>query len=228
MGIETGLTFDLDEVHTDGREAIVFGAGMFGKHIVNELLQRHIVPTCICDNNQALKGTEYHGFPVIPYRELPKKNYLFVLGVADWPIQEAVLTQLLGDGVALKDIVMPLFYGPRLLFDERILMVPGWAEAVVLERGKRRKKQGRQFAEYFLSNDLRRIQFYGEGVLADWLEQEIDGSSIVMEMRAGNLQEVSGAADAIVVADQARYIYLEEELMDIVDCPIIDVWSVVR
>lgn len=228
MGIVTGLTYDLDEVNAEGREVVVFGAGMFGKHVVAELLQRHIVPTCVCDNNRALKGTEYHGFPVIPYMELPKKNYLFVLGVTDWPLQEAVLTQLLEDGVAGENIVMPLFYGPRLMFDERILMVPGWVETVVLERGKRRKKQGRQFAEYFLSNDLRRIQIYGEGVLADWLEQEIDGSDIVMETRAGNLQEVSGSADAIVVADQARYIYLEEELMKIVDCPIIDVWSVVR
>lgn len=228
MGIETRLTYDLDEVNAEGREVVVFGAGMFGGYIVEELLQRHIVPSCVCDNNRALKGTEYHGFTVIPYIDLPKKNYLFVLGVADWPLQEAVLTQLQGDGVALEDIVMPLFYGPRLFFDERILMMPGWAETVVLERGKRRKKQGRQFAEYFLSNDLRQIQIYGESVLADWLEQELDGSDIVMETRAGNLQEVSMDADAIVVADQVRYIYLEEELMEIVDRPIIDVWSVVR
>ena len=228
MGIETRLTYDLDEVHAEGREVVVFGAGTFGGYVVEELLQRHIEPTCICDNNRALKGKKYHGFPIIPYSDLPKKNYLFVLGVADWPIQKAVLTQLQGDGVAVEDIVMPLFYGMRLLFDERILMVPGWAEAVVLERGKRRKKQGRQFAEYFLSNDLRRIQIYGEGVLADWLEQELDASDIVMETRAWNLQQVSVDADAIVVADQARYVYLEEELMKIVDCPIIDVWSVVR
>lgn len=228
MGVGTRLTFDLDEVNADGREIVVFGAGRFGKHVLAELQKRNITPMCVCDNNRALGGKEYFGFPIIPYADLPKRKYLFVLGVADWPLQEAVLKQLDGDGVAEEDIVMPLFYGPRLLFDERILMVSGWAETVVLERGRRRKKQGRQFAEYFLSNDLRRIQLYGGGELADWLEQEIGDSDIIMEARAGSLQEVSEEADAIVVTDQARYLYLEEELMKSLDCPIIDIWSVVR
>ncbi len=69
---------------------VLWGAGIYGKKILEKCTALSISVVCFCDNNAALWGTEYGGLPVISPEDLKKMNE----NTHESPEEQGVLVQI--------------------------------------------------------------------------------------------------------------------------------------
>lgn len=88
------------------KELIIFGAGEYGKIIVEDLEQHGIFTIqCICDNNTKAIGKEIGGYKVLSPEDALKayKNACFVITPKGY--ENEMLSQLIHMGVAFEHIL---------------------------------------------------------------------------------------------------------------------------
>ena len=90
---------------TEGRDIILFGAGIYGSELA-DLLQQNENRLCgICDNSESVQGTEKNGFRVMPVEAAAEKfrDALFLL--TSRRHTEGMKRQLTGLGIKEANII---------------------------------------------------------------------------------------------------------------------------
>lgn len=204
--ISSEIRYSIDQIRKEEENSLViYGVNGFEKELQQSLLLRNIRVQYVFDTLTESQKTCCQDFSYV------------IAGINAYEKKDMIQT-LISYGVPGKNIIVPLPYYGAHYFTHSLLRIPEFATEVFWMHYKKKKEAGTDFSEYFILNNIRSVQIYGNGKIAELLKSELCTTVAV----------VKNKYDAIVVTDVARFDSIEEELMDKVDCPIISAWEVVK
>ncbi len=229
-GIEYSLTDFL--AHADKKKIIVFGAGKYGNHIYNTIIENKIEVFAICDNNKEKLKEIQNKYPVKTLDELKDNidEYWFVIGITKIKIIKEIRDQLYKAGVTYDKMIVPLPDIKTGYFDSLIMYDSEFCNQAVKEQWRNARKEPGQIADYFESNDLYELVIFGNKELDGWLEDDLLESKVKVNKVIYSVDQFDNRdkCDAVVVLDEVEYEEIEEQLMLKTDVPIISIWDIVR
>ncbi len=229
-----GIEYDIDDFisYADGKKIVIFGAGKYGKHIYETLMNKDINVFGIYDNSKEILDSLKDTYPVISLENLKKHvdEYYFMIAVAKIEIVKIIRSQLCQYGVGPDKLIIPLPDIKTGYFDSLIMFDSEYCVQAVKEHWKRARYSGTQIADYFEMNDLYSLIVFETDELKGQLDQDLLNSRVVIKKKITTLEEFTDREeyDAVVVLDEKNYEMIEESLMQRTEKPIISIWDVVR
>lgn len=204
--ISSEVRYSINQIRKEEESSLViYGVNGFGKELQQTLAIRDIYIKYMIDAlTESLKPC--------------CQDFSYVIAGINAYEKKDMIHTLINNGVPEKNIIVPLPYYGEHYFTHSLLRIPEFAAEVFWMHYKKKKEAGADFSEYFLFNNIHSIQFYGDVKIAEMLKSAIGTAVAVVE----------NGYDAIVVTDVASFDFIEEKLMDKVDCPIISAWEVVK
>ena len=234
MRDDKGIEYSLEEFISTPTEKkiVIFGAGNYGMYVFNELRKNGIDVYAFCDNDKTRLLSIKKDYPVTEFDFLKKTidEFVFIIAVVAFEIKRIIKIQLLNSGVSEKDIIIPIPYRRNCFFDYWITFEPDFWLPIVKQQWHFRRKTGTHIVDYFEKNELFKIVLYEVDELKGWLDEDLDGSkvSILHKMKSLDDNSCLSDCDAVVLFDDVKADFIEEELMERTKSPIISMWDVLR
>lgn len=229
--LKSEMYYDLDAFirEYDGKiPVVIFGTGNYGEFIFNKLTVAGICVDCFTCIFEDMYGSKYCNTDVAALSSVIERDvFIFIAIVAVSPKMD-VLHKLLEAGVKRERIITPIEpFG--LFYDEKLLDVPEFAEAIEKLILARIQKDREYFCEYFVTNELMRIAMLEKDEFSQIAEDLLLDTGV--KIRYIDSDGGLDGFDAILLTDRDNFFFLEEQLMDRmgeVPIPVIDFWAVVN
>ncbi len=229
-----GIEYDIYDFmsYAYGKKIVIFGAGKYGNHIYETLMNKGISVSAVCDNNKERLDSLKDKYPVSSLENLKNavEEYYFIIAIAKIETVKIIRSQLCQYGVRPDRLIIPLPDIKTGYFDSLIMFDSEYCVQAVKEHWKRARHCGAQIADYFETNDLYRLIVFETDELKGRLDQDLLNSRVVIKKKIHALEEFTEKeeCDAVVVLDEENYEVIEERLMQKTEKPIISIWDVVR
>ncbi len=229
-----GIEYSINDFMTyaKGEKIVIFGAGKYGNHIYNTLINNDISVYAICDNNEEKLDLLRDKYPVNRIENLKStiEKYHFIIAITKIEIVKEIRTQLSQYGVKPNKLIIPLPDIKTGFFDSLIMFDSEYGVQAVKERWNYARHCRTQIADYFETNELYKLIVLEIEELKGWLDQDLLNSKIVIKEKISSLEEFTEKEehDAIVILDEVNYELIEEYLMEKTEKPIISIWDVIR
>ena len=225
------MYYDIDAFirEYDGKiPVVIFGTGRYGESIVNKLITSGIHVDCFTCNSKVRYGSKFCHFDVVPPSTVFGRDVFILIAIAAMLPKMDVLRQLHEAGVKSERIITPLEPFGRF-YDQRLLEVPEFSEAIEKIALTRIYKEREYFCEYFVTNEMMRIAMLEKDKFSPIAEELLSDTDVVI--RYIDPDGGFDGFDAILLTDRENFIFLEEQLMDRMgemQIPVIDFWTVGR
>ena len=225
------MYYDLDAFirEYDGKiPLVIFGTGNYGEFIFHKLTDAGIHVDCFTCIIEEMYGSKYCNTDVAALSSVIERDVFILIAIVAVSPKTSVLHRLLKAGVRRERIITPIEpFG--LFYDEKLLEVPEFAEAIEKIILARIHKEQEYFCDYFVTNELMQIAMLGKDEFSQVAEDLLFGTGV--EIRYIDSDSQLDGFDAILLTDRENFFFLEEQLMarmGEVPIPVVDFWSVVK
>ena len=91
----------------DAEEIVIFGVGVYGKVLVNDIKDYEIAKVlCFCDNNPELAGTKFQGIDVYDRKSMLERFPHVMVVITPKIYMNEILRQLLKDGKSMDEMMV--------------------------------------------------------------------------------------------------------------------------
>lgn len=90
----------------EGKDVIIFGAGILGTELIDILQQNENKIRGICDNSVHLQGIERNGFTISPVEKIVAQFFDAVYLITSWKYAKQMKTQLMSEGIKESNIII--------------------------------------------------------------------------------------------------------------------------
>ena len=221
----SGIEYNIDCIVNSTNKIIIWGAGRYGRYLYRYLKRHAVNIYAVIDKRQNIEAP----VKMVTLQQLENiEQYLFVIA-ARWKGEKLeIKEQLLAYGVKPTQLVIPIPDIGSEFFDSSLIDHPDFMYPVVAARWNYVRRQGSHVANYFEQNDIYRIGVYETKEFAGWLEQDLEWADVSVCQIITEEYCIDESLDAIVVLDITRFDYIEEQIMNRVKCPVINIMEIIK
>lgn len=209
-----GLRYFLEDIE-DEESIFIYGAGNFGKHILNKMNKERVEGFIDEKVTGKVMGIETYTLNSI----VRKNDYTYVVAVVNPEEKRVITRRLINYGISDSKIIIPLPSNKKEFFDRDIFFY----EDYWIPYLNRKLKENNRLNEFLNSNNIRSIALVGDVNANRIISESIENAEISIEnYDATDLAHLI-TEEIVLISFPYNFLYFYDIIARLTSSPIIDI-----